>query len=76
MYNNQERNVHEKNWQKKLLYIIWSDVACVFNLGPSAKNTSFAWQLDEVSALNQSVILLEQKLTEAEAARLDLISNK
>ena len=33
-------------------------------------------QLDEVSALNQSVILLEQKLTEAEAARLDLISNR
>ena len=54
----------------------WSDVACVLNLGSSAKNTSFAWQLDEVSALNQSVILLEQKLTEAEAARLDLISNK
>ena len=34
------------------------------------------FQLDEVSALNQSVILLEQKLTEAEAARLDLISNR
>ena len=33
-------------------------------------------QLDEVSSLNQSVILLEQKLTEAEAARLDLLSNR
>ena len=43
------------------------------------KHWSEVWwcvQLDEVSALNQSVILLEQKLTEAEAARLDLISNR
>ena len=32
--------------------------------------------VDEVSILNDTIVLLDQKLTEAEAARLDLISNR
>ena len=32
--------------------------------------------VDEVSALNDTILLLDQKITEAEAARLDLISNR
>ena len=33
-------------------------------------------QVDEVSTLNDSIVLLDQKLTESEAARLDLLSNR
>ena len=29
--------------------------------------------MDEVSAINDTIVLLDQKITEAEAARLDLI---
>ena len=32
--------------------------------------------VDEVSTLNDTILLLDQKITEAEAARLDLISNR
>eukprot|EP00090_Calanus_glacialis_P021965 TRINITY_DN33883_c0_g1_i1.p1 TRINITY_DN33883_c0_g1~~TRINITY_DN33883_c0_g1_i1.p1 ORF type:complete len:425 (-),score=140.81 TRINITY_DN33883_c0_g1_i1:132-1406(-) len=32
--------------------------------------------VDEVSTLNDSIVLLDQKLTESEAARLDLLSNR
>ena len=32
--------------------------------------------VDEVAILNDTIILLDQKLTEAEAARLDLLSNR
>ena len=32
--------------------------------------------VDEVSILNDTIVLLDQKLTEAEAARLDLLSNR
>ena len=32
--------------------------------------------VDEVASINDTIVLLDQKITEAEAARLDLINNR